>query len=466
MIGPALTLLALAAVHADPCAPLAPAGPDPAAARAYRAVGEGERARGAASTAAVAFRAAAERDPEDVASRAALARLCAESREDPFARGVASLDAGDARGALQAFRAARDGGARSPALALLEGICHLELGQDREAEALLRAAESSPAHRDAARLFLGVLRLRVGDARGAAALLDKAADGRGLTRAAGELGRLARQDARFVVSLLVESGWDSNPTLEPASAPAVEDDGFGGLAAAVLWRPRGATGPYVRGAGGFTQQLSVHELDFVAVDAAAGWQHVGRSFSLAAEYDLGTRRLAGAPYLDAHRLLASAAVGRRTTLSARYSARLERYAGPYADYSGTVHRAEVAVGVPLGRRARLVLGYEGTRDLARASDLSFLEHGPKAELRAAAGSRLRLGLRAGASVRRYDEAAAALEVLRDDVVLEGGAFAELDLRAGLTAHVTVRGVRARSSLDAFEYDKVVPTLGVLWVAGF
>lgn len=466
MIALALATLALVSAPVDACAPLAPVTPDLAAARVYRGIGEAERDRGAASTAAVAFRAAAERDPGDAASRAALARLCAQSTEDPFAQGVARLEAGDARRALEAFRSARDGGVRSPALSLLEGICHVELGQDREAEALLHAAESSPAHREAARLFLGVLRLRAGDAAGAAALFGAAAEAPALARVARDLGRLVRADARFVVSLLAEAGWDSNATLVPASEPAAEDDGFGGLSAAVLWRPRGPTGPYVRGAGGFTQQVSVDGLDFVAVDGAAGWQHVRRAFSLAGEYDYGTRRLGGAPYLDAHRLLASAVFGSRTSLSTLYSARFERYAGAYRDYSGTVHRAEVTLGLPVGRTARLFLGYDGARDLARASDLSYLEHGPRAELRVAVGSRVRLSLRAGAAFRGYDEAGEGVGAVREDMVLEAGALSEVDLRAGFTARLSVRGVRARSSLDAFEYDKLVPALGVLWVAGF
>jgi Flp pilus assembly protein TadD len=465
----ALALAAATADPADPCAPVPALAPDLAAAREYRAVGDAELSRGARRTAAAAYRAAAARDPGDGVSRAALARLCAERPlADPFAEGVAAMEAGDSRAALQAFRAARGAAPPSPSSALLEGICHYDLGEDAEAEALLRIAETAPAHRDAARLHLGLLRLRAGDGGGAAALFDAAGNGPGLSRVAGDLARLARREGRLVLSVLAESGWDSNVTLAPSEAvPGPEGDGAYGVTAAALWRPRGPSGPYLRGSAGLTEQLSLGAYDFGAFDAAAGWQARLRSLTLLAEYDLGARTLGDDPFLTAQRLLASAILVRRgSSLSATYSARFEDYARAYRDYSGVLHRGELRLSFPIARALRGAVSYGAARDLARAADLSYLEHGPRAELRLAVGRSLRLGVEVAASFRRHDEASAAGAPVRADELYDAAALAELDLGAHLTLRAGIQGRVARSSLDAFAYDKVVPSLGLLWMAGY
>jgi hypothetical protein len=465
----AAALLAAAADPADPCPPVVPAAPDLAAAREYREVADSELARGARATAAVAYRAAAARDPGDVRSRAALARLCAEPPPaDPFAEGVAAMEADDPRRALRAFHAARGAAPPSPAAALLEGICHYDLGEDAEAEALLKIAEAAPAHRDAARVHLGLIRLRAGDGAAAAALFDAAGVRPSLSEVAGDLARLARREGRLVLSLLAESGWDSNVTLAPTEAvPGPEDDGAVGLAAAALWRPRGTSGPYLRGSAGLTEQLSLGAYDFGAYDAAAGWQARLRSLTLLGEYDLGARTLGGERYLFAQRLLASAILVRRgAVLSAAYSARFESYAQAYRDYSGVLHRAELRLSFPVATALRAALAYGAARDLARASDLSYVEHGPRAELRIALGRRARVGLEGGASFREYDAASALAGTVRSDLVLDATALAELDLGAHLTLRAAVQGRRASSTLDALDYEKLVPSLGLLWMAGY
>lgn len=468
---PALLALLLAAgppaPAADPCTSVTALATDPAAADAYRAVAEGELSRGARDTAAVALRAAVARDPGDAASRAALARLCAEAPADPFAAGVARLEAGDPRGALREFRAARGANAPPPAVALLEGICHHDLGEDEDAERLLRSAESSPAHRETARLYLGFLRLRAGDATEASRLFDAAAGRPALAAVARDMGRLARRSGRLLLSVLAESAWDSNPTLAPSGAdPGPEPDGAGGLTAELAWRPLGQSGPYLRATGGLTEHLSLGDLDFAATEGAAGWHLRLPSLAITAEYGYGARTLGGRPYLSAHRLLASAALLRgRTSLSATYAARLEDYAGEYRDYSGVLHRGELRLSFPLGGAARLALAYGGARDLADAPSLSFTEHGPRAELLVAPAAGLRLGLEAGATFRAYDEADPTLGLVREDEVLDATVFGEVDLAARVTLRLSLLGRRARSTVDAFEHDRLAPVLGLLWVTG-
>ena len=105
-------------------------------------------------------------------------------------------------------------------------------------------------------------------------------------------------------------------------------------------------------------------------------------------------------------------------------------------------------------------------DDARARDLSYVEHGPRAELRVALGGRARLGLEAGATFRAYGAASAAGAPRRSDEVWDASALAEVDLGAHLTARAALLARRATSNLDAFEYDKIVPSLGLLWIAGY
>lgn len=468
MTAPLLAALALAASAADPCAPVAPLAEDAAAAAAYRDVGDAEAAAGRAGTAAVAYRAAAARDPRDAASRAALARLCADGAPaDPFQAAVARLDAGRPAEALALLRSLHRGAAPEPAVALLEGIALLDLGADAEAEPLLRRAAAAPAHAPAAELYLGLLRLRAGGGSEAVALFDRAAATPALAPIAEDLARLARRDGRLVLSVLAESGWDSNVTLAPATpAPGPEADAALGLGAAVLYRPRGTSGPYLRASAGATEHLSLAAYDFAALDGAAGWQHRRGALTLGAELALGARTLGGEPYLLARRLLVSGALALRgATVSAAYAARSEDYAAAYAGYSGILHRAELRVALPLGDAARVGLAYGLARDATRTADLSYVEHGPRADLRLALGRRARLALEAGLALRRYDARDTALGVLREDVQLDAAATAELDLSDHLTARAGLVARTLDSTLDALGYEKLVPTVGLVWTRG-
>lgn len=464
---PAL-LLAAALLAADPCAPVEPAAPDPVAAAEYRAVGEAERAGGDLDTAAAAFRAAAARDPGDQASRAALQALCAAGpgAADPFDEGLRLLEEGEVGAAAAAFRRARER-REDPSAALLEGICRYDLGEWDAASRLLQEAARRPAHAPAARLYLGMLALRQGSGAQAAALFDAAAASPSLSRMASDLARLARREGRLVVSLLAESGWDSNVPLAASEIPGGREDGAWALTGGALWRPRGANGPYLRANGSLHQQLSLDAYDVGAADGAAGWQHRAGRLSLLGEYDYGYRTLGGERFLSSHRLLASAGlpVG-RAVLSVLWLTRFEDYAGGYQPFSGVLHRAEAKATLPVGSRATLALAYGGGRDLADASYLSFLEHGPRVELRLAVAPRVRLGAEVGATFRTYDAADPAFSAARREAYLDGAALAEVDLTARLSLRGALQARRAWSNVSVLEYDKIVPTLGLSWTAGY
>ena len=469
MIG-AIVLLMLGA--ADPCAPVkALARADPEAAAAYREVGDAERARGARDTAIVAYRSAAERDPGDAASRRALAELCSPGRavreeggEDGFQQGLRLMDAGDLRGAVAAFREARASGP-NPSAALLEAVCHYQLHEDREAEPLLREAESAPVHRDAARFYRGLVALRGGDAREASALLDAAAANPGFGPLASDLARMARRDGRLVLSFLAESGWDSNVALLPNGSPQSASDGGAALSAMGLFRPMGDDGPYLRAVGQYHWQAQLGSYDFGDVAGAVGWHLAGAGRGLIGEYGYDYQALGGSNFLSAHRFLASGYYSPGAlTVSATYFARLESYYSVWSPFSGTVHRVEGRAAVAFGS-ARLGFTYRVTRDVTERSDLSWLEHGPRADLRLAVSRRARLGLDAGLSFRAYDSPAAGALASRSDTYLEGAALFEYELANRWTVRASLEARDALSSDPAFAYARFVPTLGLAYVLG-
>ncbi len=463
MIAAIVASVALGA--ADPCQPVEPAATaDPVAASAYRTVGDGEAARGARDTAILAYRRAAALDPKDRASRAALERSCAAgARLDPFQDGIAKMDAGDLRGALADFRAARAGN-DDPTIALLEGICHYELGEDAAAAPLLRAAQQSPDDADLANLYLGLVALREGASSTAAALFDAASASVGLAPMASDLARLARSEGRWALTLFAASGFDSNVNLAPpGGAPARQADGLYALGATGLLRPWGPDGPYLRAQGLLNQQFRLGGYDVASGDLASGWQLRAGRWSGFAEYDFAYRTFGGSPFLSSHRLLASASTALGdVTLRASWFARFESYADGFSPFSGTVQAGEARTSFAIGSRARLALAYGVAHDAAQMSILSYLEHGPRAELRIATARRVRLGLDVAATFRGYDVFDATLGAQRADAYLDAGVIAEWDLATRWTAHLAIRGRSAISNVSGFEYTKVVPTIGLAY----
>lgn len=465
------SLFAFALSAVDPCAPVGPVGlPEPATAAAYRAVGDEELTRSARDSAATAYRAALARDPSDHASREALRRLC-EARgtiEDPFARGLRLMDLGHFRDAIDAFRASR-ASSPSPSTALLQGICHYELGEDSEATPLFREAEGYAPHREEARLYLGLIALRAGAGAEASALFDSARTNPALERNARELARLARQDGRVVVSFLAESGWDSNVNLAPTGgpSPAPESDGVYALTGSLLVRPNGPRGPYLRAAALTHEPVDLGAYRVRGFDGAGGWQLRDHATQVVVEYDYGTRSFGGDPYLTSHRLLASAWLrAGRAGFGAAYLVRFESYAAAWSRFSGTLQRAELRTAFTPSPQLRIGVAYGVGRDDARDSVLSYLEHGPRVELRASAGASWRLGLDASLSRRGYDENDPAFRAARRDTYLDASVFAERDVAPGLALRFGLQGRRALSNVAALEYDKIVPTLGLAYVRGF
>jgi tetratricopeptide (TPR) repeat protein len=464
-------LAALLVAAADPCAPVGPAGSgDPASAALYRKVGDAERTAGAAETATVAYRTALGLDPSDVASRRALAELCraAAKPAGAFQRGLALMDRGDLRGAITAFQEAR-AVAPDPSAALLEGVCRYENGDDREARTLFLEAEQTPAHRSTAELYLGLLALREGEVGEAARLLDAAGMDPALAPMASAAARRAQLSGKLVLSILTEAGWDSNAQLAPTATPvAASNDTMFGVTVNGLYRPMGENGPYLRASGLYRQQLRFGDLDYGGASAAAGWQLGSAARGVLAEYDYDYRLLGGASFLSAHRLLASGWIpaGRGVTLGATYFARFESYpAALYAPFSGVFQRAEVTASMPLGRTASLLLAYHLGRDAVELSSLSFVEHGPAAELRYSLGPRLRVSAGGALTIRDYDALDSFLGVKRSDSYLDGVALLEWAIAGRWTVRLSLDVRDAISNANGFSYLSVMPVLGLAYLVG-
>jgi hypothetical protein len=461
MIG---TVLLLLLSGTDPCAPVAAdLPPDPATAALYRDVAGSEDLAGDGDAAAAAYREVLRRDPDDGASRTALAGLCRRSRAARrFEEGLDRMQARAWAGAATAFAEARAGGAGAAA-ALLEGVARFELGEDDLAAVALAEAALDPRLRDAARLHQGLLALRKGSPARAVEAFEDASGPGALSPLAAQLSRQARLSGRLVVIAALDAGRDSNPALLDRDPTA---DATASVGLSALVRPLGRWGPYLRASGQLRRYDALGDLDLSGLDAAAGLQ-LGRDAAGAlAEYGLVLRRLGGEPYLTAHRALASGWVATGPVLwSAVALARLERFAADWDPLSGVLLRGELRAGIPLGRAVLAGLSYGAARDWTDTAALSFGEHGPRADLQILLGPRLVLLADAGAAWRSADAFDPVLGATRRDLTLDGSLTLEWDLRHGLLLRGAVSGRRARSTVDAYSHDAWMPSLGLRYVFG-
>ncbi len=246
-------------------------------------------------------------------------------------------------------------------------------------------------------------------------------------------------------------------------------DGRAAFTASALYRPNGESGPYLRASGLYSQQFQIETFDLGGLSGAVGWQLGRPNRRLLAEYDYDYRTLGGSPFLSAHRLLASGwlAAG-DVILSATYFARFESYQSSlYSPFSGTLQSAEAKAMVPFGKWVWLGVGYGAGRDATDQSSYSWIQHGPRAQLRWQLGRSARVGVEASVTFRPYDNVATynGAQVKRSDTFLDALALVEYDLADRWTARFSVEGLRAFSNVTNFDFLKVVPVLGLVYVTG-
>jgi tetratricopeptide (TPR) repeat protein len=451
-----LVLLAVAAGGVCDLPEPAPT-PDAASARAYLEVGDAELAADSAATALVAYREAVRLDPANPRARSAYLSACVGHHRDALlADGWRLMDAGDCRGAIDAFRQLPG----DPAAALYEAICRYQEGDDDEARPLLRTALAAPAYEDRARYFLGLIELRDRSGNEAAELFGQvAAAGGPLAERAEVLRTAALRSGRAVVGVSVEPGYDSNVNFTPDNLPGSDDFGVGGA----LWlalRPLGLSGPYLRANAYYLKMRHATDNDLGFATAQAGYR-LGRGETYAfGDYGYEATTLGGSPLLYAHRLRAGGRWQiRRFALSLVYALRIGTYqTADTGAFSGNAHflTPEVSYRLPLG--SSVALGYSVSRDQTSFADTSAWEQGPRAAVRWAFRPTLRGGIEGGLFFRSYDAGIQQAPAARFDAIRSLSAYLEQDIdrvTVGLAA-----GVRNSVSNEAAHtYTRVTATLG-------
>jgi len=462
VIAPALLLLLAAG---DPCAVEAGPAGDRREAEIYLQVARMEQAHGNLAAAAEAYRAALARDPALVEARQGLQATCSTSG-DPLEAGLRELHAGRPEAALAHFQQARRQ-APSPTADLLAGICFYQLGQERAAEPLLESARNTPELADSASLFLGLIALHGGDAARAERLLDQAARSPALEDRARELVRAAQREGHLVVSALTQLVYDTNAALRPDGSPvgAPGPDGSAALNLLALVRPFGSSGPYARVEALLSKQFTLSQFDLLGAAAALGGRLMGSSWSTTAEYGYAYETLGGAGFLAVHHLLASGVV--RTgplVLGAAYALNFESYQPlELSDQSGIRHALELDLGWPVSRALRVTGGWLGGLDSARVDPLSYLEHGPVAEIDWLLGSVVQLGIRGSVLWRNYLAEDPSYGYTRADTRYDVVGWAEWALDAHWAVRGTVRMFRVDSNVPLLNATEWVFTGSLSWV---
>jgi len=462
---------ALAASGVD-CSKVEPApAPDPAAARAYLEVGDGEQREGRAETAAVAFREAIRLDPSSAPARARLLDLCrAEGApgDEDFERAARAVEDGryaDAAALLgPRYRAQAP---PDPATALLYGIALYERGDDQAARPALERARESPETEDAAAVFLGLLALRAGDSERAAALFDRAdrASQGELGRTARDLSILARREGRLAVSVQADGGYDSNVSQVPIRTSAAGDLFYGATASALL-RPFGERGPYADAGLRLKHLVSLGEYNLGWAGGALGYRLEQGRNALRVEYAYDGLWLGGAPFLSAHQVEVE---GRMELFGARLGglavARAEAFrTAETAPYSGPTFDGELSLGFG-GGAGELRLRYRGELHRSVDEELSWLDHGPGA--RATAAFPLgRLVVDAQVTARIYGAPQpGSSNAVREDLYLEGTVYVEHDVSRQLTFYLAFGGRKAFSSVSSQEHTRLAGGAGAIFTTG-
>jgi tetratricopeptide (TPR) repeat protein len=471
-----VALLLIASI-ADPCGAIDLAEPSPELADIYLEVAEGERAAGAEATALEAYRRALSYRPSDPRARAAIAEICggreqkqraaraAREKEQRIDRAARAIEENRAEEAM----AQLEGLAEEPAIALLRAIAHYELGEDDRSVQLLERARTSTVTSETAAMYLALIALRSGESQRSAELLERvAAEDEETARAIAMLKRQANRSGRLILSALAEVGWDGNVTLSDAGiVPSGASDGVVlGLLHAEL-RPLGYGGPFVSLLGRAQEYFLGEAFDLLGAGGSAGWRlgDPGQELALSYRYDYATLDLS--PYLSAHALRAA---GRwsfgQVALGGGYRFGVNGYfPEELRGFSGFEHTASIDLGWRFVEAALISLEYGFGRDQAESPDLRSIRHGPNLALRFALGP-ARLGIGAAFSSRDFDRASEGFGAPRRDRYLDGSIDIEIDALDELIVLASIRGRRAFSNLDPFDYTKITAGVGLSWIDAF
>jgi hypothetical protein len=249
-------------------------------------------------------------------------------------------------------------------------------------------------------------------------------------------------------------------TLSPAGTP-LAGDALGSAELALIFRPMGDEGLFLRAAGLYRAEAQLHDYDLGAAGGVIGWILGSRARQLTAEYGYDFVTLGRSPYLSAHRLSLTGMLGLSAwTLGATYAARFENYRTTTTSaFSGVLQGAELWAALRASPLLTVDAGYRGAWDATGRLDTSYLEHGPRAGLRLSFDG-WRVSLETSAAFRNYQDVDVVLTVQRQDVLLDAALAGEVDLGERWTVRLVAGGRDAISNVPELTYLRGYATLGL------
>jgi len=231
------------------------------------------------------------------------------------------------------------------------------------------------------------------------------------------------------------------------------------------WRDRG---PYATAAASAHVVAADSSLDLRGIGLEAGLPIGPPRRRLLVEYGYDDRRLGGARYLTAHRLLLDgrAALSDGWSAGGSYLVRREEYQqADSAGDSGLRHAAELDVSRLLGPGLLLTAGWHGVLDAAHDPSRAYVDHGPLLTAAAPIGSQVLLTVQAAWSWRVYQATDPNFDVTRADTYLDLATRLEVALGARWTAYATGAARRARSNIPDYTSSRLVALAGLSYTLG-
>lgn len=439
------------------CAPRALAS---AEGEATLEVGLAETRRGSFKTAVLALERAVQLLPRSARAAAAL--------------GIAYARLGRLADAEAELERAHRLGDRSASTLLEIGIVRVRRGDYGRARDPLRAARERADDADlrvAARFFESLADLRLGDADAARRGFSE------VERAGGDIAaqarrmlELARPPPRLSLFLTVRGEHDSNALLLPGTPstiplPAPEDDLALFLSAGIRARPFAGIDLALRDEVILRDLRTVNELDLLGNIAGVDYRLPLGPHALGVGYQLEYYRLAGAPYLHAHRvgLGWEQRISESARLGLSFAVQIRRFQKPgFEPFSGEGYQGRITA-ILFGPPSPLTVeaGYAPALERTEEADLGFHGHSFFASATWQPRPWLWLSLGGDLTLRFFLEADEVLRETRRE--LQGAAWGALTLRPARPLRFVLAASFTRNAArPAFwEYDRLVISLATV-----
>jgi len=415
-------------VIADLCTPVVPLAPDAAEAAEYARTGDDAKASGDVRIALVAYRKAAALGDAHAADE--VRDLCTAETEPTLDDAIALFKRGELDKA-DAILAGLD----TPGSHFFRAAIALRRHERADAEAELAVAQRDPEYAAASRTLL----------------------------------RLARRTGRVEALVFLGGEVDTNPQLLPDTPPAGDiatpsTDTNGQLAATTVARPWQWLA--LRNSLVWRKQATLSDLDFVGDTASLAIEDDRGPDHIVIRYDLDYDVLGGQRYLFANR----GTLGYRRDydgwdLGASYSFRARDFQRATEEtFDGDVHTAEVTSTVHVSPALDVDGKLFGWRETTQDPLFTSWTFGAQLGLRVRPRDRVRLAASLGSWYGTYDGPDPNGDVRRDSHADANGEL-ELDLADNVLAVAALTATINRSTIEDFDYWKLVARVGVAFAIG-